>query len=88
MLPSGFILGGMARRQEKHLMGGGRGNYSPYGLADLLAGTSVGSDLLEDFEDEAEKKDVSGKAKRVGRKAKGRGGKIARQLRDRHEDEE
>ena len=63
ILPSGFILGGMARRQERHLLGGGVGNFSAYGLVDLLVGTSVGSDVLEDMEDEAERKEVGKKAK-------------------------
>ena len=72
MLPSGFILGGMARRQERHLIGGGSGNYGAYGLVDLLVGTSVGSDVLDDVADEAEKKQVGkktrGRAKQVGRR--------------------
>ena len=68
MLPSGFILGGMARRQERHLMSGSEeGNYAAYGLADLLGGTSLGSDVLDDVRDEAERRDVEGW---VGRKAK------------------
>ena len=74
VVPSGFILGGMARRQERHLLGGGCGNYSAYGLVDLLVGTSVGTDVLEDVADEAEKKEV-------GKRAKGRAKQIERRVR-------
>ena len=74
ILPSGFILGGMARRQERHLLGDGSGNFSAYGLIDLLVGTSVGSDVLEDVADEAEKK-------QVGRKAKGKARQVEKRVR-------
>ena len=74
VLPSGFILGGIARRQERHLMGGGQGNYSTYGLLDLLAGTSLGNDVIDDAREEAERnqlgKKAKSKAKQVGRRAK------------------
>ncbi|MCJ1475625.1 hypothetical protein MMC13_004288 [Lambiella insularis] len=70
MLPGGFILGGIARRQERHLMDGSEGNYSCWGLADLCAGTSLGGDVVEDVVDESEKKRV---AERMGEKTKGKG---------------
>ena len=75
VLPSGFILGGIARRQERHLMGGGaKGNYGRLGLVDLCMGTSLGADVIDDLKDEAEKKEVGkktrGKAKSAGRKAR------------------
>ena len=63
-------------------MAGGRGNYSAYGLADLLAGTSVGADMMDDFEDQAERKDIGAKARKMGSRAKGKGNGIARRLRD------
>lgn len=63
MLPSAFILGGIARRQEKHLMGGGNGNYGCFGLVDFAMGTSVGEDLVDDVIDEAEEKRVAKKTK-------------------------
>ncbi|MCJ1380469.1 hypothetical protein MMC17_003574 [Xylographa soralifera] len=72
ILPSGFILGGIARRQERHLMGGGTGNYSCWGLADLCMGTSVGSDVVGDVVEEGEKRGVGEK---VRGKGKGMGGK-------------
>lgn len=83
ILPSGFILGGIARRQERHLMGGGKGNFSAYGLVDLLAGTNLGNNVLEDIEEEAEGRDVGEKSKRVGRRAKAKGSRVTRQLRER-----
>ncbi|MCJ1273545.1 hypothetical protein MMC21_001338 [Puttea exsequens] len=76
VLPSAFILGGMARRKERHLMGNGDGNYGCFGLADVLMGTSVGTDLVDDVVDEAEEKQVGQKAKKkaraVGRRARGK----------------
>ena len=69
VLPSGLILGGMARRQESHLMGGGRGNYGCWGLCDFMAGTSVGGDVVEDVSDEAEKRGVVEKVKGKSRGA-------------------
>ena len=73
VLPSAFILGGIARRQEKHLIGDGNGNYGCFGLSDFLMGTSLGTDLAEDVTDEAEEKGakgkIQGKSKDVGRKA-------------------
>lgn len=71
VLPSGFILGGIARRQESHLMDGGKGNYGCWGLCDFVAGTNVGEGLVEDVRDEAEEKDVAPKRK-GGRRAAGR----------------
>lgn len=77
MLPSAFVLGGIARRQEKHLMGGGNGNYGCFGLLDFALGTSIGENLMDDVIDEAEetqaakktKGKTKGKAKAAGKKA-------------------
>lgn len=63
MLPSAFVLGGIARRQEKHLMGGGKGNYGCFGLLDFAMGTSIGETLVDDVVDEAEEKRVAKKIK-------------------------
>ena len=70
VLPSGLVLGGMARRQERHLMGGGQGNYGCWGLVDFAAGTSMGEDVIEDVRGEAEKKDAAGKARAKGKEVK------------------
>ncbi|KAI4237922.1 MAG: hypothetical protein LQ349_001463 [Xanthoria aureola] len=76
VLPSGLILGGIARRQERHLMGEGKGNYSCLGIVDFVAGTSLGEDLMEEITEEAENNHVQerlkGRVKRGGRKAKSR----------------
>ena len=73
MLPSSFVLGGMARRQEKHLMSGGNGNYGCFGLVDFAMGTSVGEDLVDDIVDEADERRVAkktkGKKNAAGKKA-------------------
>ncbi|KAL8954692.1 MAG: hypothetical protein Q9183_006978, partial [Haloplaca sp. 2 TL-2023] len=76
VLPSGLILGGIARRQERHLMGEGKGNFSCLGIVDFVAGTTLGEDVVEDVREEAEnnhvRERVKGRAKGVGRKPKGR----------------
>jgi hypothetical protein len=54
VLPSAFILGGIARRQERHLMGNGDGNFGCLGLMDLALGTSLGQDLGEDVRGKVE----------------------------------
>lgn len=76
VLPSGLILGGIARRQERHLMGEGKGNYSCLGIVDSVAGTLLGEDLVEEITEEAENNHVQerlkGRVKRGGRKAKSR----------------
>ncbi len=71
VLPSALILGGIARRQEQHLMGDGKGNFGCFGLADLMMGTSL-DDLLDDVQDEVhEKKRVlKGKTRATARRAK------------------
>jgi len=67
-LPSGLILGGMARRTESHLMmGKSKGNFGCYGLADLAMGTSLGEDVVDDVTEEADRRDVSGKVKAKGK---------------------
>ena len=53
-LPSAFILGGIARRQEQHLMGDGDGNFGCLGLMDFALGTSLGQDVGEDVRGEVE----------------------------------
>lgn len=70
VLPSTILLTGMARRQEKHLASGGRGNFGPYGFLDWLHGTSVDDyDVFDDIRAEAGKHDVQGKAQGMFDKA-------------------
>ena len=54
VLPSGLILGGMARRQERHLMSTGEGNFGCFGALDFALGTSLGQDVVEDVTEEVE----------------------------------
>ena len=72
MLPNAFVLGGIARRQEKHLMGDANGNYGCFGLVDFAMGTSIGEDLMDDVIDEAEEKEVTNKTKRKVKAARKR----------------
>lgn len=73
VLPSTILLAGMARRQEKHVMSGGRGNYAPYGILDFVHGTTLGdADVIDDLRQEVGKRDVKGKANRVIESARGR----------------
>lgn len=68
VLPSGFILGGIARRKETHFLSEGKGNYGCYGILDWVMGTSIGQDFIDDVRDEAEAKDWEGRAQRKGGK--------------------
>ena len=74
VLPSGLILGGIARRQERHFIGEGKGNYGCLGVMDFMCGTSLGDDVVDDISQEAERKQVGerakGKARSVGRKTR------------------
>lgn len=54
----GIMLGGIARRQDMHSEGQGRGNFAPWGLLDWIHGTSIGADVVEDMKDEAGKHQV------------------------------
>lgn len=66
VLPSGFILGGIARRQERHLMGDGDGNYGCLGLIDLIFRTSLGDDAFDDIREGVERQNfMSGTQEKV-----------------------
>lgn len=69
-LPTNFILGGVARRTETHLLCGGEGNYGPWGLVDWVMGTSVGADVIDDVVAEADKHDVPARVDKMKDKAK------------------
>ena len=92
VLPSAFILGGIARRHEKHLMEGGHGNYGCFGLMDFCMGTSLGTDLADDMIDEAEDKQVArrakGKLRRAGNRVRSTRKKIQYEDEDEDEDED
>ncbi|KIX07240.1 uncharacterized protein Z518_01893 [Rhinocladiella mackenziei CBS 650.93] len=76
--PTNFILGGVARRTDTHVLCGGEGNYGPWGLVDWVMGTSVGADVLDDVAMEADKHDVSERVDKMKTKAKKKvNGKVA-----------
>lgn len=69
VLPSTILLTGMARRQERHIISGGTGNFAPYGILDFVHGTNIGeADIVDDLGAEAKKR--GGKAKGAIRQAK------------------
>ena len=60
-LPTHFILGGIASRNEGHCLTGGKGNFGTWGLCDWLAGTSIGADATDDIMDEISESDMQNK---------------------------
>ena len=87
-VPTNFILGGIARRVDAHVACGGEGNYGCWGLVDWVMGTSVGGDLLEDAEDEADKHDLQGRARAKITEGKKKGRKALENVRGRPEEDE
>ena len=73
VLPSSFILSGIARRTDAHLLSKGKGNFGPYGLMDWICGTAVGQDVLDDVQAEVEEHALQGKAENVLSRARTRG---------------
>ncbi|KAL2435098.1 hypothetical protein ABEF95_013156 [Exophiala dermatitidis] len=69
-VPTNFILGGVARRTDTHLLSDGEGNYGPWGLVDWVMGTTVGTDIIDDVVLEADKHDVPARVEGVKDKAK------------------
>ncbi|KAL9109373.1 MAG: hypothetical protein Q9227_006003 [Pyrenula ochraceoflavens] len=63
-VPTNFILGGIARRTDMHVVCNGEGNFGPWGLCDWVCGTSVGGDVGEDVVEEVRKHDLEGKVER------------------------
>ncbi len=62
-----FLIGGMARRTDAHLLSDGEGNFGTLGIVDWVMGTSLGGSIMEDAEDEVKSKDVQEK---YGKRAK------------------
>jgi hypothetical protein len=56
------MLGGIARRQDLHSQGRGKGNFAPWGLLDWVHGTSIGPDVINDAKNEADKHNVTGRS--------------------------
>ena len=67
-VPTNFILGGIARRTDTHLLGDGAGNFGTMGLVDWSMGTSIGGSIMSDVGAEAESHDVQDRMEKSGRK--------------------
>lgn len=78
-LPTSFLLGGIARRTDEHLLSGGDGNYGPSGVVDWCCGTSIGdTDIQDDVMEELEDHEVEEMARRFKSKINGKlNGRIA-----------
>ncbi len=80
VLPSSFVLGGIARRTDAHLLCKGKGNFGPWGLVDWLSGTTVGADVADDVEADVEEHGLQGRAqdavRRITAKGKGQGRRL------------
>lgn len=61
----GIVLGGIARRNATHYASGGRGNFGAWGFLDWVGGTSVGRDVIDDLQDEADKHHVKERGRRA-----------------------
>lgn len=82
-VPTNFILGGIARRTDSHVLCGGEGNFGPWGLVDWLTGTSVGGDVIDDVVAEVDKHDVPERVDGAIQKAKKKGKEVVRSRRGR-----
>ena len=80
-VPTNFILGGIARRTDAHVACGGEGNYGCLGLVDWVMGTSVGEDILDDLEGEADKHEVGPRVRKKVASGKGKGRKAIEDVR-------
>lgn len=85
IVPTKFILGGIARRADAHVVSGGEGNFGPWGIVDWVCGTTVGADVIDDLRAEAEKHDMEGKMDMAVEKAKKKGGQVKARTRRRRE---
>lgn len=63
-LPTNFVLGGVARRNDLHCLTKGDGNFGTWGVCDWAFGTSIGQDIADDIMDEMEEADVQEKVTR------------------------
>ncbi|KAF7513393.1 hypothetical protein GJ744_009814 [Endocarpon pusillum] len=84
-MPTNFILGGIARRADAHVVSGGEGNFGPWGIIDWVCGTTVGADVIDDLRAEAENHDMEGKVDMAVEKAKRKGGQLKARTRRRRE---
>lgn len=82
-VPTNFILGGVARRTDTHVLCGGEGNYGPWGLIDWLMGSTVGDDVVDDIILEADKHDVPARVEKRVTKARGKANGKAVEIKER-----
>ena len=88
VLPSAFILGGIARRHERHLMSDGDGNFGCFGLMDFILGTSLGQDLADDVREEVGEEAGKEQGKPDGRDKSRKKGRQSKATEQRKEDGE
>ncbi|KAG9599127.1 sterol desaturase family, partial [Aureobasidium melanogenum] len=64
VLPSQILLAGMARRTDSHYTTGGKGNYGNWGVLDWILGTGCpgDADVVDDVQDEVDKRNVKQRA--------------------------
>lgn len=73
IMPTSFLLGGIARRTDEHLLSGGDGNFGPSGVVDWCCGTSIGdTDIQDDVMEELEDHEVEEMARRFKSKLNGK----------------
>jgi sterol desaturase/sphingolipid hydroxylase (fatty acid hydroxylase superfamily) len=84
-VPTNFVLGGIARRADAHVVSHGEGNFGPWGIMDWVCGTTVGADVMDDLRAEAERHDMEGKMDMVVEKARKKGGQLKGRTRRRRE---
>jgi hypothetical protein len=65
-MPTSFFLGGIARRNEEHLVYSGEGNFGPWGVLDWILGTSIGeTDFEDDVRNEARDHQIGQKVRQA-----------------------
>lgn len=64
VLPSGFLLSGIARRREQHFLEDAQGNYGCLGLIDLIFGTSLGDGLVNNVRGHVKTQNLVNKVQR------------------------
>lgn len=78
-VPTNFILGGIARRTDDHVLYDGNGNFGVWGLTDWVMGTGAGDsdDVIDDVVNEAERRDMPRRLRRSGQQI---GDKVRRRI--------
>ncbi|KAF5003476.1 hypothetical protein F66182_16130 [Fusarium sp. NRRL 66182] len=71
-VPLGFLLSGMARRTEMHVISGGDGNYGAWGVLDWLGGSTADESetIEEDVRAELADLDIDAKIRKAVQEAR------------------